>query len=89
MLMDGPSDTFPELARMADRGESAHHELSKITETGNDGKASTANRSQQKCYHGVFIRFGKSEWQVRVDLSAFGAWRLTFGAWRSGGTDVP
>jgi hypothetical protein len=72
--MDGPSDTSPELARMADRGESAHHEFGKITESGNDGKASTANRSQQMCYHGVFIRFGKSEWQVRVDV-----WRLANG----------
>jgi hypothetical protein len=78
--MDGSGDTFPELARVADRGESAHHELSKITEIGNAGEASTANRSQQMSYHGVFIRFGKEEWQVR---SACRVRRLAFGVWRS------
>jgi hypothetical protein len=96
--MDGPSDAFPELARVADRGESAHHELSKIAETSNDGKASTANRSQQMSYHGVFIRFGKEEWQV----ATFGVWpwRLAFGvlvavrnaeieAWMSRSSSLP
>jgi hypothetical protein len=57
--MDSPSDPLSELPGMADRGESAHHEFGKITETGNDGQTSTANRSQQMCYHGVFIRFGR------------------------------
>jgi len=47
--MYGPRDPFPELPGMADRGESAYHETGKITETDNDGKASTANRPQQMC----------------------------------------
>jgi hypothetical protein len=67
--MDSPCYPFPELARMADRGESAHHEFGKTTEIGNDGKTSTANRPQEMCYHGVFIRFEKRQWQV---LATFG-----------------
>jgi hypothetical protein len=77
--MDGSSDPFPELARVTDRGESAHHKLRKITEIGNDGKASTPNRSQQMSYHGVFIRFEKRQWQV-----ARGHSRSAFGVNRSG-----
>jgi hypothetical protein len=76
--MDGPRYPFPELPSVADRGETTHHEFGKITETDNYGKASTANRPQQMCYHGVFIRFGKRQWQV-----AFGVRRSTFDVGRS------
>jgi len=77
--MDSPGDAFPELPRVADSDETSHHEFGKVTETGNDGKTSTANRPQQMCYHGVFIRFGKRQWQVVGDV-----WRSAFGEWVNG-----
>src|ERR1700722_6825261 len=73
LLVDGPGDTFSKVARMANRSESPYHEISKITETGNDGETFPPNRSRQVCYHGVSHRFTKGERQVvaeRVAVSA-------------------
>jgi hypothetical protein len=64
LLVDGPGDTFSEVARMANRGESPYYEISKVTETGNDGETFPPNRSHQVCYHGVSHRFTKGERQV-------------------------